>query len=322
MKIRIRYIKFAVLCLALALLLTSCSFPIGKKNNANEAENVVEEPTFEISIRELQETADKSSGLWEMLGFLFPENVVYKDASGHFVLAPVNQDLTPNKYDWGDLSKSIRGIDVSKYQGNIDWTKVARENVNFAFIRIGYRGYETGKMVMDEKFKYNIENALQNGVPVGVYFVTKAVNPEEGAEEARWIIDNIRAYNVTWPIVMDFESAKDETDRTFHMSPEMRTEVIIAFCETLKEAGYTPMLYGGVGTYMTKMDITKLDEYPRWFAQYFNQPHFPYAIQIWQATDSGSIEGIKGNVDIDYAMFNFSTGQDVAPSEEAENPPK
>ena len=98
------------------------------------------------------------------------------------------------------------------------------------------------------------------------------------------------------------------------MTSDLRTEIIISFCETLKAAGYTPMLYGAVGTYMAKMDIARVAEYSKWFAQYFNAPHFAYAFQIWQATDSGTVDGIPVNVDIDYSMFDFATGLDAADS--------
>ena len=309
-------VKILVLCLALMMALTSCGAP-GNTNAGNDQNSEPQEAMFSMPLQQFIDTANKSSGLWEMMCFMFPERVVYKDEAGKYVFDPVVSGMRRNKYNWGIKMNAVRGIDVSKYQGTIDWKQVAEDDVNFAFIRIGYRGYESGKNAMDERFKTNIEGALQNGIPVGVYFVTKAITPEEGKDEAEWIIRNIKPYNVTWPVVMDFEGAKDETDRTFYLTAAERTEIVIAFCETLKEAGYTPMLYGGVGTYMTKMNITKLDAYDKWFAQYFNEPHFPYAIQIWQATDEGTVKGIKGNVDIDYAMFNYTKGEDEVPGQDA-----
>ena len=318
MKKNKKLFRIIVLCLALMLALTACGSP----NTANESNTPADpdEPMFSMPLEEFYKYANRSSGLWEMMGFLFPDKVVYKDDNGKYVLDPVIETLTPNKYNWSNKNFALRGIDVSKYQGAIDWKKVAQDDVNFAFIRIGYRGYESGKNAMDERFKTNIEGALSNGIPVGVYFVTKAITPEEGKDEAEWIIRNIKPYNVTWPVVMDFEGAKDETDRTYNLSLQDRTEIIIAFCETLKEAGYTPMLYGGVGTYMTKMNITKPEGYDRWFAQYFNEPHFPYAMTIWQATDEGSISGIKGNVDIDYAMYDYGNAKDVMPTNDSSTP--
>ena len=305
--------------MALAIALTSCSSPAGNNSGSNSSE-APDEPMFTKPLNEFISYANKSSGLWEMMCFMFQDKVVYKDEDGKFVMDPIIEGLALNKYNWGIKMNAVRGIDVSKYQGTIDWKKVAEDDVHFAFIRVGYRGYESGKNAMDERFKTNIEGALSNGIPVGVYFVTKAITPEEGKDEAEWIIRQIKPYNVTWPVVMDFEGAKDETDRTYYLTSQERTEIIIAFCDTLRAAGYTPMLYGGVGTYMTKMNITKLDGIDKWFAQYFNEPHFPYAMQIWQATDEGSVNGIKGNVDIDYAMFNYTKGEDEVPLPESTNP--
>ena len=316
MKKNSRFLKIVVLCLALMMALTSCGAP-ANANTSNEQNSAPDEPMFSVPLQQFIDTANKSSGLWEMMCFMFPERVVYKDETGKFVFDPVVSGLRRNKYNWSIKMNALRGIDVSKYQGTIDWKQVAEDNVKFAFIRVGYRGWESGKCAADERFKTNIEGALQNGIPVGVYFVTKAITPEEGKEEAEWIIRNIKPYNVTWPVVMDFEGLQNEMDRTKDLTLQDRTEIIIAFCETLKAAGYTPMIYGSVGTLMTDMNITKLDDYDKWFAQYFNEPHFPYAFQIWQATNEGTVKGIKGDVDIDYAMFNYTKGEDEVPGQDA-----
>ena len=317
MKKKRRVIAIIALCLALAIGLTSCSSPANTSNGSN-TNTEPEEPMFSMKLDEFINYANKSSGLWEMMCFMFPERVVYKDEDGKYVFDPVISGLKRNKYNWSIKMNAVRGIDVSKYQGTIDWKKVSQDNVKFAMIRVGYRGWESGKNTMDERFKTNIEGALSNGIPVGVYFVTKAITPEEGREEAEWIIKTIKPYNVTWPVAMDFEGLQGEKDRTRDLTPQMRTEVIIAFCETLKEAGYTPMIYGSVGTLMTDMNITKLDDYDKWFAQYFNEPHFPYAMTIWQATNEGSVDGIRGDVDIDYAMFNYTKGEDEVPVPESD----
>ena len=314
---RSKFCIFAALCLAFVMLLGSCSFSIGKSNTAqnntaNTADDTPKEETLEIGVKDLVSLANKSSGLWEMMCYLFPDRIVHKSSGPGYTLAPVDTDLPQNKYDWENLSNALKGIDVSAYQKNIDWKAVKQSGeVDFAFIRVGYRGWCSGKIVLDDKFDYNAKNAVANNIPIGVYFVTKAIDAAEAKEEAEWIISQIKNYKVTWPVVMDFESAQDESDRTWGMTSATRTEIIISFCETLKAAGYEPMLYGGVGTYMTKMDLTQLGSYSKWFAQYFNAPHFAYAFQIWQATDSGKVDGISVNVDIDYSMFDFATGLDA-----------
>ena len=318
-----RFCLVIVLCLLMGTVLGACSIGGGGSSNSNNAapaennsaDEQPQEEMFEISMSDLMKNANKSSGLWEMMCNLFPDKIVHKSSGAGFTLAEVDKSLPQNKYDWTDLSKALKGIDVSAYQKTIDWKAVKESGkVDFAFLRVGYRGWGTGRMELDSKFAYNAKNALENGIPIGVYFVTKAITPEEAKEEAEWIIQQIKGYKVTWPVVMDFESAQDDRDRTWGMTSDTRTEIIISFCETLKAAGYTPMLYGAVGTYMAKMDIARVSEYCKWFAQYFNAPHFAYAFQIWQATGSGTVEGIPVNVDIDYSMFDFGTGLDAADS--------
>ena len=320
-----RIVFLMVICLLLGTVLGSCS--IGGRNEVPSDQNTADDPpqsedpeeeSITMTMSEAREMANRSSSLWEMMCNMFPNYVVYKSSGLGFTFAAINEELPLNTYDWTKTSKAMRGIDVSAYQKKVDWEKVAADNVQFVFLRLGYRGWGTGALTKDERFDYNAQNSTANGIPTGVYFVTKAINTDEAREEAEWIIAQIEPYDITWPIVMDFESAKDDRDRTYYLTAEERTEIIIEFCETLKAAGYTPMLYGGVGTYMTKMDINRLGDYCKWFAQYFNAPHFPYKFQIWQATDSGSIDGISGNVDIDYAFFNFTDGTDVIRTEDAD----
>ena len=218
---------------------------------------------------------------------------------------------------YGDVSYpdgyEIHGIDISHHQGDIDWEKVAASGVKFVFIRLGYRGYESGLLVKDDRFEDNIRGALQNGIAVGVYFVTQAISVEEAVEEAQFVMENIRPYNVTWPIVLDIEDAASATARTAELSQQARTDHAIAFCETVKESGYTPMLYCNIRWFIEKLDITRITDYDKWFAQYFRKPFFPYAFQVWQYSSTGRIDGIEGNVDynisfVDYGNLPEETG--------------
>ena len=172
------------LCLTMGLVLGSCSIGGGGNNTVppqnNSADEQPKEDMFEISMSDLMKTANKSSGLWEMMCNLFPDKIVHKSSGAGFTLADVDKSLPQNKYDWNDLSKALRGIDVSAYQKTIDWKAVKDSGkVDFAFLRVGYRGWGTGKMELDSRFAYNAKSALENGIPIGVYFVTKAITPEE-----------------------------------------------------------------------------------------------------------------------------------------------
>ncbi len=276
-----------------------------------------------IPVSEFKRYADDSSSLWEFVQRFFSDVIVYKDALGSYQYEPINRDLPQSDYDFDNLvnvkpgskeleyqvdgrTVSIKGIDVSKYQGDIDWAKVAADGVKFAFIRLGYRGYGSGNMVLDEKFEENIRGASENGIQVGVYFVTQAITAEEGAEEAAFVLENIAPYRVTWPIVLDMEETSGSDPRTGSMTPTERTDACIAFCEKIKEAGHTPMLYSHVRWFIEELELERLTDYDKWFAQYFNRPFFPYAFQVWQYTSTGKVDGIKGNVDLNISFKDYS----------------
>jgi len=278
-------------------------------------EPVAEEPkpedSVEFTVSGIEDEANKSGSMWELMCRLLPEYVIYKDLKGNFTKTKVNTDLKLNEYDWSSLAGTYKGIDVSYYQGNIDWAKVAASGIKYAIIRAGYRGYTQGTLKEDEKFSDNILGALQNDIPVGVYFVTKAITKEEGIEEADYVLELIKPYNVTWPVVIDIEPNKALDDRTAVLSAAERTEIILAFCQRIEEAGYTPMIYGGVGTFMNHLEIEKLEGVDKWFAQYFNQPYLRYYFGIWQQSESGTVPGIKGNVDIDFSINDYGAANKI-----------
>ena len=310
-------------CIALAFTAAGCA---GSQNNGEQ--NVAPEPdapeeeTVSYTVGQIQEFGRNDASAWELLQDLLPNLIVYRGANSVFQYATIDRSLPQSDYDWTNLVEvnesprevqyvvdgetvSIKGIDVSTYQGDIEWDKVAASGVKFVFIRLGYRGYESGLLVKDDRFEDNIRGALNNGIAVGVYFVTQAVSVEEAVEEAQFVMDNIRPYNVTWPIVLDIEDAASATARTADLTQQQRTDHAIAFCETIKENGYTPMLYCNIRWFIEKLDITRIADYEKWFAQYFRKPFFPYTFQIWQYSSSGAIDGIKGNVDYDISFVDY-----------------
>ncbi len=202
---------------------------------------------------------------------------------------------------------SLFGIDVSKYQGNIDWNAVKADGVDFVIIRAGYRGYGTLRLAEDEKFGQNIIGANKAGLKVGVYFFTQAVNETEAMEEAEFTAALIKKYNgkVDMPIFIDSESQRDENGnptRHNNITAQERTDVIKAFCNRTKQLGYQPGYYGG---YYWPFYSEQLTQFPRWFAYYpldinletnlLEKHGLPYS--IWQYSSSGTIKGINGRVD-------------------------
>lgn len=190
------------------------------------------------------------------------------------------------------------GIDVSFYQGEIDWNAVAADGVEFAMIRLGYRGYTQGRLQMDSQFEANIQGALEAGLDVGVYFFSQAVTPQEAEEEADFVLAAIEGYDVTYPVAFDWEfiipSSGARTDAT---NGETLTRCAGAFCSRIAQAGYTPAVYFNQDLGYLTYDLAQLAEYPFWLAEYDSTPDFYYGFDLWQYTHSGSVAGIQGSVD-------------------------
>ena len=194
--------------------------------------------------------------------------------------------------------ESVTGIDVSSYQGNIDFEAVKASGVDFVIIRLGYRGYETGKIVYDKNAFTNLEKAAAAGLEIGVYFFSQAITLEEAEEEAYFVLKAIEDYNITMPVVYDWESVSDPDARTANMDPETLTKCCKVFLETIQFSGYRAMLYFNRRQAQYHMDLSYLKDYEFWLAAYTDRMEFPYEIRMWQYTSSGRVPGIEGDVDI------------------------
>lgn len=209
-------------------------------------------------------------------------------------------------YAENGTKNSLIGIDVSSHQKEIDWKKVKAAGVEFAIIRVGLRGYGTGALVVDEYFHTNIKAALNAGIKVGVYIFSQAITPEEAIEEAELVLKEIKGYKITFPVVYDPEDISGDTARTDDLNGEQLTEHCIAFCETVKEAGYTPMIYVNKRWALTRLDMTRLTDYDIWLATYVEEPNYPYQFTMWQYSSSGKVNGISGNVDLNISFVDYS----------------
>lgn len=198
----------------------------------------------------------------------------------------------------------LSGIDVSSYQGDIDWMKVAASGVDFAIIRLGYRGYESGKLAEDKFARANLDGATAAGIPVGVYFFSQALNEEEAREEAQFVLDMIEPYNVELPVVFDWEHVDSETARTNNMDPYTATDCAKAFLEVIEEADYWPMMYFNSFQSRKLFYLDQLMEYDFWLALYSDRLTFPYKVDMWQYTCTGTIPGISGDVDVNVLFLH------------------
>ena len=255
----------------------------------------------------------------KVLREFFPDEIVIVDSNQYYFF-PILDTLKQHTYQpenfvytqegfmeyyEDDNLVSHKGIDVSRYQGKIDWEQVAEDEVEYAVIRLGIRGYTEGEVIEDETFEDNINGALDNDIAVGVYFFTQAISDEEAKVEAKFVLDAIEPYQVECPIVLDVEAVSNQNARTRDLTKEERTQYCITFCKMIEESGYQPMIYGNLKTFMLMLDMEQLEDYKKWFAFYDTELYFPYDFSVWQYTDNGSVAGIGGDVDLNISFEDW-----------------
>lgn len=286
----------------------------------DEAAREAEEKTRN-SIREMiQKKLENGDGATAAIKALFPDQMVVA-SSGRYYFFPITDQIEHHgfaeddfeieengflQYVGDDSSVHARtGIDVSRFQGNIDWKKVADAGVEFAMIRAGLRGTTEGKLVVDEFFEDNAKGAIENGIDIGVYFYSQALDEVEAAEEVQLMLDVIEPYKITYPVVIDIESAESDNARTANLSTDSYEAVAKTFCDMVKNAGYKPMIYGNITSFTLLMDAVDVDDYDIWIAYYGTPLYYPYHFDIWQYTSSGSVNGISGNVDLNICITDY-----------------
>lgn len=266
---------------------------------------------------------ENGEGTMAILRDLYPEHVVMLD-SGQYYFLPLQEDLAFNTYanenfiadEKGFVSYqkdgevlTRKGIDVSKYQGEIDWEAVKNDGVDYAIIRAGIRGYSEGGIVEDEFFHQNMEGAAANGIPVGVYFFTQAVDEQEALEEAEFVIEMLQGYSLTYPVYLDVEDVKKESCRTNGLSVEQRTNNAKVFLERIREAGYEPGLYGNMKSFLLMLDLASLEQYDKWFAGYTLPIYYPYDYKMLQYSEKGRVAGVSGQVDVNICFKDYGSAE-------------
>ena len=215
-----------------------------------------------------------------------------------------------------ETAEATLGIDVSKYQGTIDWGQVKASGVDFAMVRVGYRAKTTGILYEDPGARYNLQEANANGIQTGAYFFSSAVTQEEAREEAEWVASFIAKYKITYPVAYNCEDFQSPDSRQNGLSMEERTQIACAFLDTVAAKGYTPMFYASrnemEGNAQWNMD-TLGSRYKVWVSQYPEKPFpetpkssYSRAHDMWQYTSKGQVAGIRGNVDVNVAYFGYS----------------
>lgn len=205
---------------------------------------------------------------------------------------------------------SVVGIDVSSHQQAIDWQLVAASGVEFAIIRLGYRGYESGTLHEDEFARMNLVGARAAGLKVGAYFFSQAVNAEEARAEAEYALDILDGFRLDLPLTFDWEYVS-ETARTGGVDARTLTDATHAFCQKVESAGYRAMVYFNTSQGQFRLELEELGAYPWWLAKYNMTSEFYCRVDLWQYTDQGSVPGIQGNVDIDLMFTDYGLGKEI-----------
>ncbi len=235
----------------------------------------------------------------------------------------------------GENAQATLGIDVSKYQGTIDWAAVKNAGVEFAMIRVGYRTKVGGMLYEDPAARYNLQEATKNGIKAGAYFFSSAVDAQEAREEADWVASFVAKYKITYPVAYNCEDFQSPDSRQHHLTREERTQVACVFLDQIASYGYTPMFYASRNEMegSAQWDMAKVSgKYKVWVSQYPENP-FPDTPSstysgvhaMWQYTSQGQVAGVKGQVDVNVAYFGYdqeAAAKDAAPAEVVEANPE
>lgn len=284
-----KYIKIIAVLTAALLVCTVCAFGayrVVKRLNSSPG-IPTETPVTDISGRIIPNHTDIAKSV------LSPEFFV-RDGKGRMT--------------YSDSSvKTYTGIDVSVFQGDIDWDAVKNDGIDFVMLRVGYRGYgQKGIMGKDDKFDSNYEGAKKAGLKVGAYFFSQAANESEAREEAAFVLDAVRDCPLDYPIAYDWEFVDNDEARTNGMTSEDITVCAKAFCEAIKSAGKVPVIYFNCETGYFNYDLPQVKDYDFWLAEYYDTPSFYYNYKMWQYSKTGSVDGISGDVDMNISIVDFS----------------
>ncbi len=244
--------------------------------------------------------------------------VLHSDGTKEWV--DISEDLARNKYDFDNLKyqkpvmkyyrdgkpASWFGVSIDASQGEIDFDKLKKAGCDFCMIKVGARGYSSGRIVMDENYKTNLKAAYEAGLDIGVYFCSQAVTKSEAREEADVLLDAIERYDITYPVVFVMKDVEDDMPRIDALDVKEKSDIARAFMKVVADSGYTPMIYGDMEWLMTMVDMERLEGYDVWYAQDADEPEYPYEFGMWEYEFGGSIKGISGDVRMSISFENYA----------------
>ncbi len=216
--------------------------------------------------------------------------------------------VSGNKLTYSQSGRNVShfGIDVSKYNGTVSWNSVKKAGVEYALLRVGARGYSSGNIVLDEKFTENLKGCQDNGIDVGVYFFSQAINTNEAIEEASYCVASLSGNRIRYPIIFDSEEVLNDSYRTENLSSTELTNIFKAFAEVVKAYGYTPMFAGTKKQLARRVDLQNMNGYDIWLLDTGEKTEYPYRYSIRQYSDKGKVDGITGEVNLDICLISYA----------------
>ncbi len=268
-------------------------------NKAQTSSNSVSKNSKQVSENRFNISPEGEQPVYVSVNALIPKNDLINE---DFSMVSGNRLV----YSQSGHNVSHFGIDVSKYNGTISWNSVKKQGVEFALIRVGARGYSSGNIVLDEKLQENIKGCRENGIDVGVYFFSQAINTNEAIEEASYCVASLSGNAIRYPIIFDSEKVLNDSYRTENLSSTERTEIFKAFAEVVKAYGYTPMFAGTKEQLARNVDLVNMKDYDIWLLDTGEKTDYPYRYSIRQYSDKGKINGIDGDVDLNICLISYA----------------
>ncbi len=288
----------------------------GEIARLNEIIRLTNENNIIIPIFDFKEYVTRYGNIAQFAQRYFPDELVYPGYGG-IKFIPLDESLKKGNikgekivyegsrayYQDGNY-QALLGIDVSTHQRSINWEKVKNDGIEFAMIRVGFRGYTVGKIYLDDTFNQNIAGANEVGIPVGVYFFSGAINQQEAIQEAEFVLRQIKDYKVDLAIAFDMEDISAENNRMKNLTTAEKTAIALAFCQRIEAAGYKAVVYGNAKWLLESLTYSEVAKYGIWYANW-NYLHWPYELYAYQYTSSGTVDGINGRVDMNLGFFNY-----------------
>ncbi|MGL5258475.1 MAG: glycoside hydrolase family 25 protein, partial [Lachnospiraceae bacterium] len=244
--------------------------------------------------------------------------LILRDGTSEWV--PIDSNLEKNSYDFSNLvsknniykyyangkQASFFGINLSRYEKDVNFNLLKNAGVDYVMIRVGARGYATGELQIDDTFSSQMEAAKEIGMPVGVYFASQAITKEEAVQEAELVLAKIAEYDISYPVVFQMEYVDNDEARIETLTQNERTQIALAFLDRISSAGYTPMLYGDKDWLLKRIDLTKLEKYDIWISIQEDVPDYPYLYSMWLYSKQGKISGVSSEVEFNICFIDYS----------------